>query len=115
MLSAQEIVLFLLFLLLLIIKTKLVTLAILALRSHPHSCPHKSYPQASPCSPRHASAQQVTEVTGDRALVAGTNTLCGAIAKLWRGIQKLIKGARCSIVEALEAATLHPAQVCLWA
>ena len=56
-------------------------------------------------------ARQVTEVTGDRALVAGTNTLCGAIATLWRGIQKLIKGARCSIVEALEAATLHPAQV----
>ena len=109
MLSAQEIVLFLLFLLLLIIKTKLVTLAILALRSHPHSCPH--IPQATPCSPRHASAQQVTEVTGDRALVAGTNTLCGAIATLWRGIQKLIKGARCSIVEAIEAATLHPAQV----
>ena len=50
-------------------------------------------------------------MTGDRALVAGTNTLCGAIATLWRGIQKLIKGARCSIVEALEAATLHPAQV----
>ena len=54
---------------------------------------------------------QVTEVTGDRALVAGTNTLCGAIATLWRGIQKLVKGARCSIVEAIEAATLHPAQV----
>ena len=53
----------------------------------------------------------MTEVTGDRALVAGTNTLCGAIATLWKGIQKLMKGARCSIVEALEAATLHPAQV----
>ena len=51
------------------------------------------------------------EVKGERAVIAGTDTLCGAIATLWKAVQKLIKGARCSIVEALEAASLHPAQV----
>ena len=43
-------------------------------------------------------------------MVAGTDTLCGAIANMYKSVHKLIKGARCSLVEALEAASLHPAQ-----
>lgn len=54
---------------------------------------------------------QKIEVNGERAVVAGTDILCGAIATMWKSVQKLIKNARCSIVEALEAASLHPAQV----
>ena len=50
------------------------------------------------------------EVRGERATIAGTETLCGAITTLWKSVQKLMKGARCSLVEGLEAASLHPAQ-----
>ena len=51
------------------------------------------------------------EVKGSYAYVADTNTLCGSIATMNTSIQKLMKFSRCSPVEALEAATLHPAQV----
>ncbi|TRY64342.1 hypothetical protein TCAL_00846 [Tigriopus californicus] len=57
----------------------------------------------------HLGPQSIT-VEGQRAVITGTDTLCGAIATLFRAVQKLIKGARCSIVEALEAASLHPAE-----
>lgn len=57
----------------------------------------------------HLGPQPIT-VKGERAVITGTNTLCGAIATLFRAVQKLMKGARCSIVEALEAASLHPAE-----
>ena len=47
---------------------------------------------------------------GPRAVIAGTETLCGAMATLYDAVLNLINLADCSIVEALEAATLHPAQ-----
>ena len=50
------------------------------------------------------------EVKGARAVLAGTDTLCGAIADMMLSVRKLMKGARCTLVEALEAASLHPAQ-----
>lgn len=49
-------------------------------------------------------------VTGERAVIDGTDTLCGAITSLFKAVQKLIKGARCTLEEALEAASFHPAQ-----
>ena len=48
---------------------------------------------------------------GYRAVIQGTDTLAGAILPLSGCIEKLIKNARCSLVEALEAASLHPARV----
>ena len=55
--------------------------------------------------------EQAIQVKGETAVIVGTETLAGAIASLWTGIKKLVKGARCSLVEAIEAASLHPAKV----
>jgi len=65
-------------------------------------------------------------VEGERAFVAGTQTLCGAIVDLFKAVKKVtfdryklsiisphfqtMHFARCTLVEALEAASLHPAQ-----
>lgn len=54
--------------------------------------------------------QQEIEVRGDEAYVAGTNTLTGSVATMHKSILKFRKSSRCSIVECLEAASLHPAQ-----
>ena len=56
-------------------------------------------------------AQAPIEVKGDRAVIAGTDTLCGASATIYHAVRKLKHLAGCSVIEALEAATLHPAQV----
>jgi N-acetylglucosamine-6-phosphate deacetylase len=47
----------------------------------------------------------------DRAKIAGTETLAGAIAPMDQLVRNFLNDTGCSIVEALEAATLHPAQV----
>merc|ERR1712098_336286 len=52
---------------------------------------------------KYTFGQQEIEVRGDKAWVAGTETLTGSIVKF-------IKHSRCSVVEALEAVSLHPAQ-----
>ncbi len=48
---------------------------------------------------------------GDRVVVAGTDTLCGAKLSIYEGMRKLPKMAGISNVEAIEAATLKPAQI----
>ena len=53
---------------------------------------------------------QTIEVNGPRAVIAGTDTLCGASVTVYGAVKNLIELAQCTIVEALEAATLHPAQ-----
>ena len=53
---------------------------------------------------------QTIEVKGPRAVIAGTDTLCGASVTVYGAVKNLIELAQCTIVEALEAATLHPAQ-----
>ncbi|XP_023725397.1 N-acetylglucosamine-6-phosphate deacetylase isoform X2 [Cryptotermes secundus] len=58
----------------------------------------------------HQLGQLAIEVKGGRALVAGTETLCGSIANMNQCIQFFMKAVSCSVVTALEAATLHPAQ-----
>eukprot|EP00658_Telonema_sp_P-2_P010255 TRINITY_DN13865_c0_g1_i6.p1 TRINITY_DN13865_c0_g1~~TRINITY_DN13865_c0_g1_i6.p1 ORF type:complete len:414 (+),score=90.74 TRINITY_DN13865_c0_g1_i6:154-1395(+) len=50
------------------------------------------------------------EIT-DRAYIAGTTTLAGSIAKMDSCVRRFREDTGCSIVEALEAASLHPAQV----
>ena len=43
-------------------------------------------------------------------MIAGTDTLCGAIVSVYDAVKNLVDLAECSVVEALESATLHPAQ-----
>ncbi|XP_067948216.1 N-acetylglucosamine-6-phosphate deacetylase-like isoform X2 [Watersipora subatra] len=53
--------------------------------------------------------QQTIDVKEKKAYVAGTETLAGSIAFLDECVQTFYNGTECSKVEALEAATLHPA------
>ena len=53
--------------------------------------------------------EQCVEVKGLRAVVVGTNTLCGAIGNLFNAVKNLHDWAECSWVDAINAATLHPA------
>jgi len=59
---------------------------------------------------RYQFGQVNIEVKGMEAYVADTNTLCGSIVTMNKSIQKFRKSSRCTSVEAIEAATLHPAQ-----
>ncbi|XP_043529457.1 N-acetylglucosamine-6-phosphate deacetylase [Frieseomelitta varia] len=49
------------------------------------------------------------EMRSGRAYIAGTNTLCGSTAEMSKCVRHFKEVTGCSIVEALEAATLHPA------
>lgn len=60
----------------------------------------------------HRIGSQIIEVENNtQAFLAGTNTLCGSIALLDHCVRYLHQKASCSVVEAIECATLHPAQV----
>jgi len=59
---------------------------------------------------RYKFGQQEIEVRGSEAYVAGTSTLTGSVATMHKSILKFRKSSRCSIVESLEAASLHPAE-----
>ncbi|XP_015596952.1 N-acetylglucosamine-6-phosphate deacetylase [Cephus cinctus] len=50
------------------------------------------------------------EVRDERAYIAGTETLCGSTAEMSHCVRFFREATGCSIVEALEAATLHPAR-----
>ncbi|GFS46608.1 n-acetylglucosamine-6-phosphate deacetylase [Trichonephila inaurata madagascariensis] len=54
---------------------------------------------------------QKVDVTNTCAVVSGTQTLSGSIATMDSCIRFLLKSVGCSLVEAIECATLHPAQV----
>lgn len=59
----------------------------------------------------HKVGKEIIEIKDNRAFLAGTNTLCGSIATLDHCVRYLKEKVNCSIVEAIECATLHPAQV----
>lgn len=59
---------------------------------------------------RHHLGQQVVDIIGRRALIAGTETLCGSIATMNECVKHFRKSTGCSKVEALDCATLHPAE-----
>lgn len=59
----------------------------------------------------HFIGENKVEIMGKRAVIAGTNTLCGSIATMDFCVRFLQKSTGCSTVEALESASLHPAQV----
>ncbi|KAM9394387.1 N-acetylglucosamine-6-phosphate deacetylase [Pholidichthys leucotaenia] len=60
---------------------------------------------------RHTLGQQVIEIQGLHAYVAGTKTLSGSIATMDMCVRHFQQASGCSVEEALEAASLHPAQL----
>ncbi|KAM9745015.1 N-acetylglucosamine-6-phosphate deacetylase [Menidia menidia] len=60
---------------------------------------------------RHTLGQQVIEIQGLHAYVAGTKTLSGSIATMDMCVRHFRHASGCSVEEALEAAALHPAQL----
>lgn len=60
---------------------------------------------------RHTLGQQVIEIQGLHAYVAGTKTLSGSIATMNMCVRHFRQASGCSVEEALEAASLHPAQL----
>ncbi|XP_062915504.1 N-acetylglucosamine-6-phosphate deacetylase isoform X2 [Mobula hypostoma] len=62
-------------------------------------------------SGQHSLGQQDIVIEGLHAYVAGTRTLCGSIATMDMCVRHLRQAAGCSAEAALEAASLHPAQL----
>ncbi|XP_006001777.1 N-acetylglucosamine-6-phosphate deacetylase [Latimeria chalumnae] len=60
---------------------------------------------------KHTLGQQVIEIEGLHAYVAGTTTLSGSIATMNMCVQHFLHSTGCSVESALEAASLHPAQL----
>ncbi|KAM8844797.1 N-acetylglucosamine-6-phosphate deacetylase isoform 2-T4 [Spinachia spinachia] len=60
---------------------------------------------------RRTLGQQVIEIQGLHAYVAGTKTLSGSIATMDMCVRHFKHATGCSVEEALEAASLHPAQL----
>ncbi|ESO99991.1 hypothetical protein LOTGIDRAFT_213201 [Lottia gigantea] len=54
---------------------------------------------------------QQIEIKNNKATIAGTDTLCGSIASMDSCVRHFSKSTECGNVEALEAASFHPAQV----
>ncbi|KAK6632113.1 hypothetical protein RUM44_007143 [Polyplax serrata] len=57
----------------------------------------------------HTIGQKSVEIKNGCAYISGTDTLCGSIATMNSSVKYFKKATGCSVVEALEAATLHPA------
>ncbi|XP_062998977.1 N-acetylglucosamine-6-phosphate deacetylase [Elgaria multicarinata webbii] len=60
---------------------------------------------------RHTLGQQVIEVDGLNTYIAGTKTLSGSIATMDTCVRHFRDATGCSVETALEAASLHPAQL----
>ncbi|UYV67453.1 AMDHD2 [Cordylochernes scorpioides] len=59
----------------------------------------------------HHLSQLQVEIRGQAAYLASTNTLAGSIATMDACVRNFYAASGCTLVEALEAATLHPAQL----
>ncbi|KAJ7305769.1 hypothetical protein JRQ81_010135 [Phrynocephalus forsythii] len=60
---------------------------------------------------RHTLGQQVIEMDGLNSYVAGTKTLSGSVATMDTCVRHFREATGCSVETALEAASLHPAQL----
>ena len=58
----------------------------------------------------HMIGMQTVEIKDNKAYVAGTDTLCGAIALLDHCVKFMKQMVGCPTVHAIDCATLHPAQ-----
>ena len=85
----------------------------IAFRSHPEGMVLVSdaISAAGLESGTHKIGVQEIEIKDNKAFIAGTETLCGSIAALDYCVKHLRQVTGCSTVEAVECATLHPAQV----
>ncbi|ORX96368.1 Metallo-dependent hydrolase [Basidiobolus meristosporus CBS 931.73] len=59
----------------------------------------------------HGTNHILVDKTEERVFVAGTETLAGSVMTIDKCVKNYRQFTGCSIVEAIEAATLHPAQV----
>ncbi|CAH1777384.1 unnamed protein product [Owenia fusiformis] len=59
----------------------------------------------------HRIGQQVMEIKNNKAVIAGTDILCGSIGSMNECVQHFFESTECTQIEALECATLHPAQL----
>ncbi|KFU95241.1 Putative N-acetylglucosamine-6-phosphate deacetylase, partial [Chaetura pelagica] len=60
---------------------------------------------------RHTLGQQVVEIDGLNTYIAGTKTLSGSVATMDTCVRHFQEATGCSAETALEAASLHPAQL----
>ncbi|XP_033023220.1 N-acetylglucosamine-6-phosphate deacetylase [Lacerta agilis] len=60
---------------------------------------------------RHTLGQQVVEMDGLNSYIAGTKTLSGSVATMDTCVRHFKDATGCSVETALEAASLHPAQL----
>ncbi|XP_026467904.1 N-acetylglucosamine-6-phosphate deacetylase isoform X1 [Ctenocephalides felis] len=58
----------------------------------------------------HNIGQLSVQITGSRAYIAGTDTLCGSICSMNECIKFFLEATGCSMAYALEVASLHPAK-----
>lgn len=59
----------------------------------------------------HKVGHQMVEIKDGKAFLAGCDTLCGSIASMDECVRNFNNITKCGVVEAVKAATLHPAQV----
>ncbi|NXE27522.1 NAGA deacetylase, partial [Ardeotis kori] len=60
---------------------------------------------------RHTLGQQMVEIDGLNTYIAGTKTLSGSVATMDTCVRHFQEATGCSVETALEAASLHPAQL----
>ncbi|XP_033095720.1 N-acetylglucosamine-6-phosphate deacetylase-like [Anneissia japonica] len=60
---------------------------------------------------RHYLGSQTVEIVNNSAYIAGTSTLAGSIATMQTCVKHFKQASGCTTVDALEAASLHPAQL----
>ena len=86
----------------------------IAYRSHPEGCVLVTDALSAfglPSGHRLKIGEAEVEVRDNKAYVTGTNTLAGSTASLDECVKNLYDFADCSLVEAVECATLHAAKV----
>ena len=60
---------------------------------------------------KHMIGDLLIEIKSNRAMIYGTNTLCGSIVQLDQCIRNFKDATNCSLVEAIASATSRPAKV----
>ncbi|XP_063676147.1 N-acetylglucosamine-6-phosphate deacetylase-like [Bolinopsis microptera] len=59
----------------------------------------------------HCIGSQSVTVTGKKAVISGTETLAGSVATMNSCVENFMRNSGCTLVEAVNCATKHPAQL----
>lgn len=59
---------------------------------------------------KHMIGDLLIEIKGNRAMISGTNTLCGSIVQLDQCVRNFKNATNCSLVQAVASATAKPAK-----